>query len=374
MTVYEYLLSTVFEIGKFALYAAAGLTTAAVSGLYFFQHKMLYVNTLPDGAREPFSIPKDDIAKRHIHSCHFRSPESIHGWLFLHDTHSLGPHHVIYHQETCPEKPISFSRPTILFLHGNAGNILHRYVNMLLLFNTGCNVFIFDYRGYGMSSGNPDEPGLIQDSIAALDYLRNFNNLKPSLIPTDSIDPSKIIVFGRSLGGAVALGLAEKRYSQIHSLILENTFTSIPDMVPHILSLIIPPLQSHYNLINSSFIKNFCRLRWFSKTRISKLVGHLPILMLSGREDEIVPRHHMDQLYATLTKKYSTPKAININPNVRVLQAKYSACTTSTDNNKTTIAWFCQVPNGKHNETWVLPGYREVLRSFYRASGLDILE
>jgi len=96
------------------------------------------------------------------------------------------------------------TRPTILYFHGNAGSIGHRihggdvfhmYKNML------CNIFIFDYRGYGLSNGVPSEWGLKQDAEACLNFL----------LKHDQIDTKKIIAFGRSLGGALALNLAAKK-------------------------------------------------------------------------------------------------------------------------------------------------------------------
>ena len=91
--------------------------------------------------------------------------------------------------------------PTVLYLHGNAGNIGHRLVNVQGLYTSiGCNVALLEYRGYGRSEGTPSEEGLCMDAQAALDFL---------LTRTD-INTEKILVFGRSLGGAVAIDLATR--------------------------------------------------------------------------------------------------------------------------------------------------------------------
>ena len=91
--------------------------------------------------------------------------------------------------------------PTVLYLHGNAGNIGHRLVNVQGLYNSiGCNVALVEYRGYGRSEGTPSEEGLCMDAQAALDFL----------LTRSDINTEKILVFGRSLGGAVAIDLATR--------------------------------------------------------------------------------------------------------------------------------------------------------------------
>ena len=109
--------------------------------------------------------------------------------------------------------------------HGNAGNIGHRVpIAKVLEENLGCNVLMLEYRGYGLSSGTPDENGINIDAQTALDYIRNQKET----------EGGKIIVYGQSLGGAVAIQLAAKNQEtgDILALILENTFTSIKEMIP----------------------------------------------------------------------------------------------------------------------------------------------
>lgn len=91
-----------------------------------------------------------------------------------------------------------------------------------LVFKCNYNVLIVSYRGYGKSSGSPTESGLKIDAQAALDYLVNERA---------DIDNKKILVFGSSLGGAVAIDLAFSNQSKIWALVVENTFTCIPDLV-----------------------------------------------------------------------------------------------------------------------------------------------
>ena len=107
---------------------------------------------------------------------------------------------------------------TLLYFHGNAGNISHRLEKLELFHKMGLNVFIIDYRGYGRSSGQPSEKGLYRDALTAYEYLLNHPD----------VDPDRIVAYGVSLGGAVAVEVAAKR--PVAGLILESTFTSVKDM------------------------------------------------------------------------------------------------------------------------------------------------
>lgn len=114
--------------------------------------------------------------------------------------------------------PSPGARYTILFLHGNAGNIGHRIEKIKILHDLGSSVLIVDYRGYGESQGRPTERGLYRDAQAAYRYLTNERH----------IPESQILLYGESLGGAVAVDLATR--VACGGLVIESTFTSIPDM------------------------------------------------------------------------------------------------------------------------------------------------
>jgi len=112
---------------------------------------------------------------------------------------------------------------TILMFHGNAGNIGYRLpIAKILSEDIGCNVLMLQYRGYGLSTGSPNEKGLTIDAQTGFDYIRNHDTLKHT----------KIVIYGQSLGGAVGSGLAVKNQELISGLILENTFLSIRKMIP----------------------------------------------------------------------------------------------------------------------------------------------
>jgi len=108
---------------------------------------------------------------------------------------------------------------TILMFHGNAGNIGHRVpIAKILADEIGCNVLMLQYRGYGLSTGTPNEKGLTIDAQTGLDYIRQRAELRDN----------KIVIYGQSLGGAVGIALAAKNQNEgdIAGLILENTAPS----------------------------------------------------------------------------------------------------------------------------------------------------
>ncbi len=114
--------------------------------------------------------------------------------------------------------PAPESKRALLFLHGNAGNASHRLPNAAELRRLGCSVLLLDYRGYGRSEGRPSEAGVYRDSQAGLDYL----------VETLKVPIGRVTVFGRSLGGAVAVDLARDR--ALAGVILESTFSSLSDL------------------------------------------------------------------------------------------------------------------------------------------------
>ncbi len=166
--------------------------------------------------------------------------------------------------------PAANARLTVLFLHGNAGNISHRIDSLRIFRDLGLNTFIIDYRGYGRSHGRPTESGTYRDAAAAWRFLTEQRG----------IAPEAIVVFGRSLGGAVAAWLAEQH--RPGGLILESTFSSMPALG-----------ADHYP---------FLPVRWLSRFRydtVARLKGiDCPVLIAHSRADTIVPYHHAETLLA----------------------------------------------------------------------------
>jgi len=148
----------------------------------------------------------------------------------------------------------------LLFLHGNAGNASHRLPNAAALVSLGVSVLLLDYRGYGLSEGRPSEDGAYADARAGLRWL----------VEERGIPESRIVVFGRSLGGAVAVDLVQGR--PVAGVILESTFTSLGGMASAIFGRPVSALV---------------RGRFDSASKIAAL--RAPLLSFHGDRDEIVP-------------------------------------------------------------------------------------
>ena len=165
--------------------------------------------------------------------------------------------------------PVCDSGKTVLFCHGNAGNISHRLETVAMLVELGVNVFLFDYRGYGLSDGSPSEENVYADAGAAYRWL-----LKEKGIAAD-----RIILFGRSLGGAVAIELAGR--VDYDRLIVESSFTSATDLGRRML----PYLP----------IATLIRYHFDSVSRIGLL--NRPILVVHSPEDDLIPYEMGRRLY-----------------------------------------------------------------------------
>lgn len=162
----------------------------------------------------------------------------------------------------------STARGTLLFLHGNAGNIGDRLEKIRMFHQMGLHVLIIDYRGYGKSGGRPGEAGIYLDALAAYDYLRGRRD----------IAPARIIGYGASLGGAAVIDLATKR--ELAALIVDSSFTSAADMAKLV-----------YPFIPSFLIK----IKLDSVGKIRSVTT--PKLFLHSREDELVPFALGEKLY-----------------------------------------------------------------------------
>lgn len=165
--------------------------------------------------------------------------------------------------------PHQGSSKALLFFHGNAGNISHRGESLAIFHRLGLNILIIDYRGYGRSQGKPSENGLHEDARAAWHYLTQVKGF----------NKANIVVFGRSLGGAVAAQLAAE--VQPGALILESTFSSARDMAAEVL-----PLMHHVI---------FMRFR-FNTQQVVKQVKS-PLLVLHSIHDDIIPYHQGRKIF-----------------------------------------------------------------------------
>jgi len=162
-------------------------------------------------------------------------------------------------------------RAVVLYAHGNAGNLSDRaYLLPVLHDQLDLSVMMFDYRGYGRSEGSPDEQGILRDARAARTWLAR----------RVGIAENDIVLMGRSLGGAVAIDMAAADGAR--GLIIESTFTSLPDMAGELL----PMTPAKWLMSN-----------WLdSLDKISKYRG--PLLHSHGRDDSLIPFEQGQQLFA----------------------------------------------------------------------------
>ncbi|HSS64832.1 MAG TPA: alpha/beta fold hydrolase [Gammaproteobacteria bacterium] len=157
--------------------------------------------------------------------------------------------------------PHAQPRGTLLFFHGNAGNIGDRLESIGIFHRLGLNILIIDYHGYGRSEGSPGEEESYSDAEAAWRHL----------VETRRIPPGEIVVFGRSMGGGVAAWLAARVAPA--ALILESTFTSVPEMAAKVYPF-FP-------------VRLLARIRLDAKAPLADV--RAPVLVIHSAEDEIVP-------------------------------------------------------------------------------------
>ncbi len=166
----------------------------------------------------------------------------------------------------------------ILYLHGNDENVSRWYLGPAnLQEHISVNALIMDYRGYGKSTGSPSGQGVIKDALAMYKYLID-----------KGYKPDDISLYGRSLGGAVALELATR--VKVKSVIIQSSFTSLRDL-----------MKFQYPSVPSFLMKNNL---FNSQENIKKI--KVPVLISHGTDDDIVPVHHGNELY----KAANTPKEL----------------------------------------------------------------
>ena len=225
-------------------------------------------------------------------------------------------------------------QPTIVYFHGNAGNVGDRLpIGTALQESVRCNVLMVAYRGYrGSSPAAPSETILVEDALAALGALID-----------EGVDTSKVFVMGTSLGGAVTLATALRSPYPLKGIMIENTFTSIGDMTTVLLRGALQKLGIRINSNRSQAVGNmriaywstmsylpavvnflwkilkpvFLSLRWHSLDKIKLLRKDQNILFLSGAMDTLIPPDHMHALYSACPserKKFITfPRGMHNN-------------------------------------------------------------
>ncbi|KAJ3217367.1 hypothetical protein HDU67_008069 [Dinochytrium kinnereticum] len=213
---------------------------------------------------------------------------------------------------------------TLLYLHANAGNMGHRLPIAHVFYNrVRCNVFMLSYRGYGLSEGEPSEKGIKLDAQAALDWITSH----------PQFGKTKIIVYGQSIGGAVAIDLVQRNPTKVSALIVENTFLSLRKLIPHVM-----PVATYFTFL--------CNQIWDSEKAIASIPASIPILFLSGSKDELIPKKQMEMLAdaARAARSKGGEKKAEKLKGVR----------------------FDSFANGMHNDTCVQEGYFDCVEAFWK--------
>jgi len=229
--------------------AAVAVLLALVVFFHFYQKKIVFYPTkemvmTPD----EFNLAYEDVF------IEVGDGDRIHGWYFP-AAASAG---------TACE-----AARTVLFCHGNAGNISHRFETITYLAELGVSQLIFDYQGYGRSSGSPSESNVYADAMAAYRWL----------VDEKGIRPEDIVVFGRSLGGAVAIDLASR--VDCGGLIVESSFTSAVE-VGKLMFPVVP-------------VRLLLRVKFDSVNKISAC--SCPVIVAHSPGDELIPFRMGQELF-----------------------------------------------------------------------------
>lgn len=196
---------------------------------------------------------------------------------------------------------------------------------------------------YGLSEGSPKERGMRQDSQATLDYAlsKGMKNL---------------IAYGQSIGGAVAIDLVHSNPGVFKALIVENTFTSIRQLVPDV----IPWLR---------LLSPLCTEKWENEKKLDEVIGRdeggeddgLSVLLLAGGKDELIPLHHMESLWKI------------VKGDAESIESHQSSSAKHWEiRNGRMLRHYCILATGTHNDTCALPEYYDTLSEFIqRLFGMD---
>jgi fermentation-respiration switch protein FrsA (DUF1100 family) len=206
---------------------------ALLGGLYLFQRQLLY---FPDNARPELA----GLAALGVREVSLTTADglSLLSWYL----------------------PPRDHRPVVVYFHGNGGHIGYRSDRLRRFARDGYGVLMLEYRGYGGNPGSPSEAGFYADGAAALDFLDQ-----------QGIVPNQLVLYGESLGTAVAVQMAGQR--EIAGLILEAPFTSVAEVA-----------QYHYPFVPASLL---VRDRFDSLSSVSMV--KVPILVLHGGRDTVIP-------------------------------------------------------------------------------------
>ncbi|ODV61030.1 alpha/beta hydrolase, partial [Ascoidea rubescens DSM 1968] len=257
-------LKFVLRTVKIMFQVVGSLAALGLIGIYSFQNKLVYPSFANNGRKHVDTPNKYGMPYLAI-DLTTKDNVVIKGFVLRHNPLSA-----------------NYKDKTIVMLSPNAGNIGHYLPTVKIFFREfHYNVVIVSYRGYGYSEGEPSEKGIKLDAEAILNYL----------IIDEQFKRSSIILYGRSIGGAVGIYMAyinqvlntDKNFN-ISAIILENTFLSIHKVIPFIFPLL-------------KYCSFLCHDKWPSEEYVEHISKEIPVLFLSGLKDEIVPSGHMEELH-----------------------------------------------------------------------------
>lgn len=226
-------------------FMAAALALMAIYAGFVKRNGMFFPDVYPEGDWNPPGAKPRDF--------YFTTPDGkkLHGWLF----------------ETA-----GADAPLMVFFHGNAGNVTNRASVSAELARRGISVFVFDYRGFGRSEGRPSAEAVHIDSLAAYDFARsNFAR-----------DPSRIVLYGESIGGPYAAAVASQR--EACCVVIENSFPSLRRLG----NVLFRPLPLGY-LASDPL-----------RTAESLNKAGRPVLVIHGKADDVIPFQMGEELHAAL--------------------------------------------------------------------------
>jgi len=300
---------------RWPLLVTGGFSAFLVSALYLLQEKIIYVPRIPGLPRQYIAKPLEyDMDHRDVWCAYLNTPplrsltRSLTGSpTRIETSDGVKLHAWLVHKKNMDQAQVN-ELPYVVFLQENAGNMSHRLHWLRALVHIlNCKCVILQYRGYGESQGTPSEVGLQRDVDALMDWVTS----RPDYAA------KRTLLFGRSLGGAVAIYAAVQHKGAYKAMVVENTFTSIEAMA----GVAFPPLRllvgegkwfnwlvrwvfelsrlslslslSHTHTIA---LRSFARNKWRSIERIGKLKD-VPILFLVSLADEIVHPGQMQKLF-----------------------------------------------------------------------------
>lgn len=171
---------------------------------------------------------------------------------------------------------------TVVHFHGNAQNLSAHFAYVSWLPEQGFNLFVFDYRGYGQSEGEPTHRGIYEDGLAALRYVQS----RPD------VDAARVLVLGQSLGGAVALAvLGREDVEGVRAVAVESAFYSRASIVRDKIAL-LPVLWLFKWPLSGLVVDN----RGGAGTAVAD-ISPVPVLFIHGTDDQVVPFHHAEWLH-----------------------------------------------------------------------------